>query len=243
MKKIKSIVKYAAIFSSTVLLILSTVSCASKSQEYEYDEDADEIIFADKEAEHPAFIAPAMTDEYLGDFDPIILKNTMSLKKSGKKMKPKELTATYLVPRTNNIEVHFRTTVNKVCFIMNKEERSKLKEAAEQFINEYDTKTIERHKVNSKTAYYNSRCSFWFGLSALSNGSSKCDYWTNSEIVNKHAYFVIHFTPSRTDDGKELTPKVRMYFSPSQLKDFIEILDQEYLNSQVKELREKAYKY
>lgn len=236
----KTIKKLSKIFITSVLL-LSTISCASNSKEYVYEDD--EIIFADKEAQNPAFVAPAMTDEYLGDFDPIKLKSTMALQKSGKKMRPKELTSSYIVPRTNNLEIHYRAMVNKICIILNKEERAKLKEAAERFLNEYETKTIERHKVNAKTAYYKSRCSLWYGLSGLATGSSKCDYWTNAEIIDKHAYFMIHFTPSRTDDGKDITPKENLYFSPTQLRDFIELLDQEYLNSQVKELREKAYKY
>lgn len=241
MKTIKKIVRNAAAICGVSILLLNTISCASKTKEYVYEDE--DIVYADREKENPAFVAPAMTDEYLGDFDPILLKNTMSLYKSGKKMKPKELTKSYIVPRTNNLEVHFRTTVNKVCFIMNKDERALLKEAAEKFLNEYETKTIERHKPNKKNSYYTSRCSFWFGLSGLTNGSSICDYWTNAEIIDKHAYFLIHFTPSRTEDGKELTPKVNMYFSPTQLRDFMELLDQEYLNSAVKELRAKAYTY
>ena len=240
MKPIKKLEKLSKVFITSLILI-SAASCASTSKEYVYEDE--EIIFADKEKENPAFVAPAMTDEYLGDFDPIKLKTTMSLQKSGKKMKPKELTSSYLVPRTNAVEIHFRATVNKICIIMNKDERAKFKAAAEQFLNEYDTKTIERHKPNKKNAYYVSRCSLWYGLSGLASGSSRCDYWTNSEIINKHAYFMIHFTPSRTDDGKDLTPKETMYFSPTQLRDFLEIFDQEYLNNQVIELREKAYTY
>ena len=40
-----------------------------------------------------------------------------------------------------------------------------------------------------------------------------------------------------------MTPKFDLYFSPTQLRDFMELLDQEYLNSQVQELRDKAYTY
>lgn len=242
MKTIKKIVRNAAAICGVSVLLLNLISCAtSKTQEYVYEDE--DIVYADREKENPAFTAPAMTDEYLGDFDPVLLKTTMSLQKSGKKMKPRELTKSYIVPRTNNIEIHFRTMVNKICFIMNKEERAQLKEAAEQFLNEYETKTIERHKPSKKNAYYTSRCSLWYGLTGLTNGSEICDYWTNAEIIDKHAYFMIHFTPSRTVDGKEFTPKVNMYFSPTQLRDFMELLDQEYLNSAVKELRQKAYTY
>lgn len=241
MKKIKSAATKIAILCLTAACIFSAVSCATKKNEYVYEDD--DIIFADREAENPAFIAPAITDEFLGDFDPLLVKSCVGLQKFGKKMKPKELTKNYLVPRTNNLEIHYRAAVNKICIILNYEERQKLKETAEQFLNEYETKTIDRHKVNKKTAYYSSQCSLWYGLSGLGSGSSKCDYWTNAEIINKHAYFLIHFTPSRTDDGKDLTPKENLYFSPTQLRDFIEILDQDYLIDQVKDLRSKAYTY
>ena len=241
MKTTKNLVLKAAAICTTAFLIFTVISCQTNKEEYVYEDD--DIIFADREEDNPAFVAPAITDDYLGDFDPILLKSTVALTKSGKKMKPKTLSKSYIVPRSNNLEIHFHQGPNKICVIFNKAERDKFKEAAELFLEQYDTKTIERHKPNKKNAYYRSRCSLWYGLTALTYGTGKNDYWTNCNIIDKHAYFMIHFIPSHNDNGKDVTPKFDLYFSPTQLRDFLELMDQEYLNSQVQELREKAYTY
>ena len=62
-------------------------------------------------------------------------------------------------------------------------------------------------------------------------------------LSNGKKYFLLHFSRTETRNGQEYTPQVNLYLSPSQIRDFLEILDQEYLNSQVQELREKAYNY
>ena len=188
-------------------------------------------------------LSSQMTDTFLGDFNPIIIKSTMALIKGGREMKPKELSRTYLIPRQNLVEVHFRDMVNQICIILDKSERDKLTNAANAFLEQYEQRTLHRGKVSSKTAYYNSRCPLYFGLTGSSIGTDSCDYFTNSEIFQNKAYFLINCRPSRCDTGSGFTPNVRLYFSPSQLKDFIEILDQDYLNAQVQDLREKAYTY
>lgn len=241
MKTTKNIVlKAAAIFTTTFLLFL-VLSCQSNKSEYVYEDD--DIVYADSEAEHPAFLAPEITDQFLADLDPIILKATVALMKSGKKMKPRELKKSYIVPRTNALEIHFRTTVDNICIILNKAEREKFKEAANLFLEKYENKTLEHRKPTKKNAIYYSRLSLWYGVLGLTSGTEKNDYWTNYNIIDKHAYFMIHFVPSHNDNGEDMTPKFDLYFSPTQLRDFMELLDQDYLNSQVQELRDKAYTY
>ena len=237
------------------LIAFTAVSCAStkktsKAANYEQDyedglylDPAEEGVVSDETYEEAATNAPEMTDTFLGDFSPILLKETICLFKNGKNMKPKELSKTYLVPRNNNVEFHYRDLVNEVCIILNKAERDKLLSAANQFLEEYESKTISRGKVNRKSAYYVSKTPVYFGITGYSNGTDTCDYYTNSEIFNKHAYFLINFTPTRASTGSGFTPKERLYFSPTQLRDFIEILQQDYLNEQVSGLRKKAYTY
>lgn len=205
---------------------------------YVSEEEAEEIISTEKESS-----APEMTDDFLGEFAPILLKNTICLTKSGKNMKPKELSKTYLIPARNNIEIHFRDLTNQICIVLNKSERDKLITAANTFLQEYETKTISRAKVSKKTAYYTSKVPVYFGLTGYSNGTEKCDFYANAEIFNKHAYFLLKYTPTRSEKGSGFTPAISLYFSPTQLKDFLEILDQEYLNSEVEVLRKKAYTY
>lgn len=245
MKK-RNIVKNSIILS---LLFILFASCASskKTDIYTYNEN-DEDLYIDSESEIEEEIpieAPEITENFIGDFNPVLLKTTITLLKSGKNMKPKELSKTYLIPSNNKIEIHFRDTVNQICIILDYNERSKIKDAATKFFEQYESKTLSREKVSKKTAYNVSETPVYFGVAGYGNGTEKCSYYTNSEVFNKHAYFLINFTSTRVDPekGSGFTPSVRLYFSPNQLKDFLEILDQEYLNSQVKDLREKAYTY
>ena len=219
--------------------ILFLMSCASKQTSYEYD---DEDIYDLSENEE-LVEAPVITDDFLGDLDPLLVKNTMVLTKSSKGMKPLELSNTYLFPRYNTLDFTFRYGVNNINFTLNKKERSKLAATMEQFLADYEAKVLPRHKVKAKNAYYNSTCQLRFGVVSLNYVADDCKYWTNCEIIDKHAYFLLHFSRTETRNGEEYTPQVNLYLSPSQIRDFLEILDQDYLNEQVKELREKAYTY
>ena len=149
------------------------------------------------------------------------------------------------MPRENTIEIHFRTTVNSVCIILNQKEREKLRDSIQLFLSQYESKTLPRHKTNAKTSYYKSKCGYYYGVLEATVGTDNNDYWTNCAIIEKRAYFLLHMVPTRSTgkNNKSFTPKLNLYFSPSQLKDFLEILDQEYLNYEVEELRKKAYTY
>ncbi len=222
------------------------ISCASNDvsdSEIYYSDDPNELSEALK--------TPEVTENFLGDFNPIKLDSKVVLVKSFGKLVPKELSNTYLIPRRNTIEVTFRYGANNTTFIWNQKDRTAVKEAAERFLAEYEAKELRKHKVSRKTAYYNSYCPLYYGLIGTNNGTSKNEYYINYEIVDKRAYFVIHFVPTRNDPDKgnesgsvdEFTPKTRLYLSPSQLRDFIELLDQDYLNANLELLRQKAYTY
>ena len=181
---------------SLSLITFITVSCASTKKVIEqpayedglYDETPDE----NNEELSTESTAPAMTDTFLGEFNPILLKETICLLKSGKKMRPKELAKTYLIPTSNKVEVHFRDLTNQVCIILDKQERDQIVEAANKFLEQYESKTLHRGKVNRKTAYFTSKAGVYFGLTGYGNGTDKCDYYANSEIFDKHAYFLLN---------------------------------------------------
>ena len=104
------------------LFILSAifVSCAStKTADTPYSYDDDDYYEDDLEnIDYSSIIdIPVSTDDYMGDFDPIQLEPVMILKKSGKKLSPKELRNFYLVPRSNSVELTFRDTANEICII------------------------------------------------------------------------------------------------------------------------------
>ena len=230
------------------LLILSAifVSCAStKTADTAYSYDDDDYYEDDLEdIDYSSIIdIPVSTDDYMGDFDPIQLEPVMILKKSGKKLSPKELRNFYLVPRSNSVELTFRDTANEVCIIFSKAERDKILDTCQTFLNQYDEKTLPHHKINSKTAYFNSKCGLWYGVLNSSTSCSANDYYLNCEFIDKRPYLLFHFTPTRCDKVDAYTPKVNFYMSPSQIRDFMEIIKQENLEALLTEKRERAYTY
>lgn len=221
--------------------LLTTIifaSCASKDvEEYSYDEDYDYT------EEDIRIEAPEITDDFIGDFGVVEMENMMFLSKTSKGVKPKEIKNVALVPRMNCVELTFRDTVNEVTIQLNKAERQKIMEACELFLQQYEEKTIPHHKVTSKTAYFKSKCKLWFGVIRASNECSKTDYYVNCEFIEKRPYILIHFSPSRCDESDAFTPKISLYMSPTQIRNFLEVMDQEHLNSLVKDLSDQAYIY
>ena len=186
--------------------------------------------------------APEKSSDFIGDFGPIQMENLMVLQKSKGSVKPKEIKSVYLIPRTNSIELQFRDGLNIICIILDKTERDKIAAACNIFLTQYEERTLPHHKINSKTAYMNSKCSLWFGVSGPTMGSEKNDYYVNCEFIDKTPYLLIHFSPSRTTTN-EFTPKVSIYMSPTQIRTFLEQIKQENLEALVKTLEEKAYTY
>lgn len=224
----------------TIGIILTLlISCASNNIN-DYSEDY--------ETEYPDFteaiIKPKITEDFLGDFDPIEMENLIFLKKINSTLSPKEINSIYLIPRTNTVELTFRDNVNTITVILNKTEREKIISACNTFLQQYDEKTLPHHKVNSKTAYITSQCSLWFGVLSRSTGTSKNDYYINCEFIDKRPYLLLHFIPSRCENKTDVfTPKVSLYLSPTQVKDFIAQISQENLNILINELENKAYTY
>ena len=222
-----------------IFCAINLISCASnqvQNSEEDYSEEYDYSIEKDIEQ-------PQTTDNFLGDFDPIEMPPLMFLTKSRSKVNPKEVKNVHLIPRTNNVELRFRNGANDITIILDSAERNKIFEACETFLQQYEDKTIPHHKVNNKTAYFNSKCSLWYGVITGGNGCTKNDYYVNCEFIDKRPYLLLKCQPTRCDDEKSFTPKVSLYMSPTQIKTFMEVMKQETLNELLTNLKEKAYTY
>lgn len=226
--------KYTILF----IILISVCSCNSTNNllytdmdnEYDYNEIEPNLNFETR-------------DDFLGDYNPIEIEELMFLQKYKNGVKPKQIRSVYLVPRNNCIELRFRDSANEIIFSLNKLERDKIIQSCNIFLNQYEEKSIPHHKVNSKTAYFKSHCNLWFGLLSASIECSKADYYVNCEFIDKRPYLLIRFTPSRCDNGKDFSPKFSLYMSPTQIRTFINQMDQENLNMYVKTLNDKAYTY
>ena len=236
----KDIMKKITTILAALLAALLVISCASKSSDdydYTYDYTEDENTFINGSED-------VFTDDYLGNFDPIELEPVYFLTKKGKKVSPKEVRKIYLVPRTNAVEMHFLSGANQIGVVLRKQERDKILDTCRLFLQQYEEKTLPHTKVSSKNAYFNSTCSVWFGVMSPSYGCEKNKYFMICEFIDKKPYLLLRFTPtsSTTNQGVS-TPKVSLYMSPSQIRDFLEAMDQENLEALIQESKKKAYTY
>lgn len=232
MNKIKSLI--------TIIFALTFISCASKtSDDYDYTYD-----YTEAESEYIDASEPEYSENFLANLDPVELQPLYFLKKSGKKVSPKEIKRVYLVPRTNAIEMHFHDSVNQVAIVLRKAERDKILDTCRLFLQQYDDKTLPHVKVKKKNAYFESTCSVWYGPLTPSNGCEKNIYYMITEFIDKRPYLLLRFAPTQTTTGiNQSTPKISLYMSPSQIRDFLEVMDQENLEAQIKENKKKAYTY
>ena len=236
----KHLIKNIIAVLSAATLSLMVISCASKASDdydytYDYREDGTDFIND---------VEPVSTENFLANIDPVDLEPLYFLHKSGKKVTPKEVKKAYLVPRTNVVEIHLHDGVNNLIIIWRKAERDKIIEACKTFLQQYEEKTIPHKKVNRKNAYFNSRCSVWYGVLTASNGCEKNKYFMIPEFINKKPYLLFRFSPTQTTTGEnQYSPKVSLYMSPSQIRDFLEIMDQANLEALIKVNKQKAYTY
>ena len=230
-------------FAVCTLTFISCASTSADSYDYSYDEsydytlDESEIIVAEEKAES--------NENFLADLNPVELAPIYFLRKSRKTMKPLEVKKVALIPRTNAFEFHFRESANDIAIILRKAERDKILAACQNFLDNYENKSLEHFRVSSKTAYFKSKCSLWYGLMSPNVGCEATEYFVSHEFVNKRPYLIIRFLATRTtsDNGKNFTPKISLYMSPSQIRDFMESINQDNLEQAIQENKRKAYTY
>ena len=182
----------------------------------------------------------------LGNFDPVSLPEIMALGYSFNKLNPKELSKNYLVPRTNKVEIYFRDAVNSICIILPEASRHEIIDAANQFTDEYEEKTVKDEKPTAKNAYAEMKCDFWWGVINPSNGAEGTKFYANSKFIDGKPYFVLRFPSAEgySETKKtEYSPYTELYFSPSQLRELCDVLDQSFLEGVIQEKIEKAYTY
>ena len=226
----------------SIILLFTFISCASKeSTEYDYTYD----YTLDEEAYITEGDKQEVGENFLANIDPVYLPSLFFLKKSGKNMVPREVHKVAIVPRTNAVEWHFRDGGNEIAIILRKAERDKIFDACNQFLEKYESKTLEHTKVSRKNAYFVSKCSVWFGLISPATGCEANTYYVAHEFVNKRPYLLIRFLPTHNTDEEHdaYTPKISLYMSPSQIRDFLEQMSQEELEAAIQANKQKAYTY
>ena len=180
----------------------------------------------------------------LGDFDPIQMDEIFAMTLSFGKLKVKQITKFYLVPRSNTVEIYYRAGANSLCMIFNQQAREGIIKAAQTFLEKQETQTLVDEKPATANSFYSGLCDVWWGVASPSNGSKNAKFHTNCKFIDGLPYFVIRFAsaPSTTAQSA-YSPYEELYFSPAQSREFCAQLDQENLQALADEVAVKAYAY
>lgn len=182
---------------------------------------------------------------FIGDYDPLRLENFIALTYSAAGgLKPLEANL-YFVPRSNNVEMYFRSSINEIAWVLSPENRDTIRTGAEAYVTAYREENLSEIKPNEKNAFISGTTSLAWGVLAPVHTAEEVPFWINySYLEAGKPYFMLHFTPARAkDDDSIFSPSVQVYFSPSQLSSFLDLLDQVYLESLVNELNTKAFTF
>ncbi len=181
---------------------------------------------------------------FLGDFDPVRLGSVMSVNDtvfSGLKAREIEL---FFVPRRNTVEMYFRDSVNKAALVLSYENRRAILDSAVLYFSAYESGTFEDRKPSAKNAFMTDKTSVSWGVAGLArNGIA--DIYTNWEFLEtSKPYFLLSVgSASDTGDPSVYSPALKFYFSPSQLREFTQYLDQQNLLDIVSGLEDRAFSF
>ena len=179
----------------------------------------------------------------LGDFAPFELGDAISLWKSGDEVSPCEMNL-YCVPRTNKIEIYFSKLINRVCLMMDAEDCAEFEKNVEKYMADYNAGNFDKnHKPTKDNSYGMMKpCIAWgvFGYSYNADIKARFNY----EIIGGKPYFSMSMEQGLANGEKDVySPKMTMYFSPSQLETILELTDPEIIAAHIKELETEAYSF
>ncbi|NLD48040.1 MAG: hypothetical protein GX660_12745 [Clostridiaceae bacterium] len=181
-------------------------------------------------------------DNFLGDFNPIQLENLMVLNNALSGLKPVEV-RTYLVPRTNTVELYFRIFANEIALVLDKKTRDLIRASAEEYLSLYEKNSLTDQKPSKKNAFDKGLMSIGWGVLNPVRYTT-APFWTNYEFLEERPYFLLHVNPTPdSDDASAYSPVVDLYLSPAQVREFLDLTDQARLESIVADYNLRAYTF
>ena len=181
---------------------------------------------------------------FVADIDPIQLDEFFGMSLSFNKLKVKQISKFYFVPRSNNIEIYYRSGANSLCLIFGQQAREGIISAATKFIEMQEASTLVDAKPTSANAFYSGACEVFWGVATPANGTTKGSFHANCKFIDGLPYFVLRFPSTlATTSQNTYSPYEELYFSPTQLKFFCEQIQQENLQARVDEVASRAFVY
>lgn len=180
----------------------------------------------------------------LGDFEPIHLDDFFAMTLSFGKLKVKQVNKFYLAPRSNSVEIYYRSGANSLCIIFNQQAREGILKSAQTFIEKQEAQTLVDEKPSAANAFYTGLCDVWWGVATPASGAENAKFYTNCKFIEGLPYFVFRFASSASTTAQSTySPYEELYFSPAQLKEFCSQIEQDNLQGLVDEIAAKAYAY
>ena len=179
----------------------------------------------------------------LGDFSPFELGDAFGVWKNGDEVNPCELTL-YCIPRTNKIEIHFSRNINKIALMMDAEDCAEFERCVGLYMEDYNSSHFDKnHEPTKDNSYGMMKPGIAWGVFGYSyNADIKARF--NYEIIGGKPYFSMSLESGLASGQTDVySPKMTMYFSPSQLETIMELTDSERIAAYIKSLEEEAYSF
>ena len=179
----------------------------------------------------------------LGDFSPFKLGDAISLWKSGDDVSPCEMEL-YCIPRSNKIEIHFSKYIDKICLILDAQDCALFEECVKAYMEDYNSSNfVKNYKPTRDNSYGRMFPSISWGVFGYGYNADIKAYF-NYEIIGGKPYFSMMLDQASDKSSTDIySPKMTMYFSPSQLETILEITSPETIGEYIKELEAEAYTF
>lgn len=208
--------------TAAVLILLTITSCASS-----------------KEPE-----APRQPDEnYLGDFNSFQLENVMCITKSATgKLNPLEMEM-YFAPRTNTVQSRFTYGMDKVSLSFNYAQRQAFYEGIVAYMEAYNAGNMPVRDPDKKNFLTRTPVTVSWGVFGLAYTTETFVRINYEYLEPGKPYMVATFENEKAKDDEAYSPVMNLYFTPSQLENLVEIIDQDAFQARVDELNRQAFEW
>ncbi len=135
-------------------------------------------------------------------------------------------------PRTNYIYVRSRVGIDNIRIGIPYEERKKIYDAAQQYLEDYQNDKIPNTKATKKNAYTKGTVLFEWGAVGLAHKVVTA-YLVNTRYLNpEKPYLMLTFQATEEEEGEHIfSPKTYVYISPSQWESIMAACNQEHLEA------------
>lgn len=150
----------------------------------------------------------------------------------------------YLYPRSNTLEIRWKSGMNYICWDLSKKDRDAITECAQKYLAAYNEKNLPEQKPSKKTAWWSGILPIAWGVGGFTYTTKANSYITYNYAEEGKPYFMIHSDPTRAPDEENVSsPKVSIYMSPAQVEKLIELISQENLNAEVDAILDEVYEW